>query len=131
MQRVVLDSNVIISAILFGGSPADIFERIISRKIVGVSSHVLMEELERVFRKKFSYSDEALTLIQKKLLRAFILVVPKEKISVLKDEPDNRVLEAAVEGRCDAIVTGDKQFLDIKTFHGIAICSPREFLDTL
>lgn len=58
----------------------------------------------------------------------FKIVQPKVALDVVKDSPDNRVIEAAVEGRCSFIITGDKELLELKTFRKIKIVTVREFL---
>ena len=131
MHRVVLDTNVLISALLFGGVPRVLLDKILAVQVVAVTSPALTTELLGILQNKFNLSDAELIAMQQETLDTFTLVLPQETITVLKDEPDNRVLEAAIEGSCDAIVTGDKRFLELKTFRGIAIRSPREFLDTL
>lgn len=57
------------------------------------------------------------------------LVAPRIKLAVLKDEPDNRILERAVVSAADVIVTGDKAMLGLKKYLEIRILSLREFLD--
>ena len=131
MKRVVLDTNVIVSGILFGGVPERILESVYARAVAAVTSPALTEELLRTLRQKFSFGDEAFAVVQKKMSRAFTVVIPQEQLHVLADEADNRVLEAAVEGACELIVTGDKQFLDIGMFGDISIVSPRAFCELL
>jgi predicted nucleic acid-binding protein len=57
------------------------------------------------------------------------VIAPHEKIAVLGDEPDNRILECAVSGHADVIVTGDRAMLNLKKYTGIRILSLRQFLD--
>ncbi len=54
---------------------------------------------------------------------------PVKKIHILKDDPDNRVLECALHGKADAIVTGDKEVLKLKGFEGIRIMTLKEYLE--
>jgi predicted nucleic acid-binding protein len=57
------------------------------------------------------------------------LVIAREKLAVLDDEPDNRILECAVAGRADIIVTGDRAMLNLKKYSGTRILALRQFLD--
>ncbi len=58
------------------------------------------------------------------------MVSPKEKFDVIKkDKDDNKIIDAAVEGKVDYIVSSDKHLLDLKQFKGIKIVTPKEFLD--
>ena len=129
MRRVVLDTKVIVSGIVFGGVAEQILECVYARTVIAVTSPALIEELLRVLRQKFSFGGETLAVIQKRMSRTFTIVVPRDRLRVLADEADNRVLEAAVEGTCEIIVTGDKKFLDLRLFRDIAILSPRAFYE--
>lgn len=127
-DRVVLDTNILISAILFGGKPRDVLSYIIKKEITGVASPVLLAELREVLIKKFKYPPRNLGFIEKKVRDNFIVVNPAIEIHVLKDEDDNRILEAAVTGDCQYIITGDKGFLIKKKYKKIHILTPHQFL---
>lgn len=127
-RRVVLDTNVLISSLLFGGIPRQIFERCLNREFIGVTSNILLSELTDVLIKKFDFDTGVTAKIRQKLLKKFLLVFPKVHINVLKDQPDNRVLEAAVAGKCENIITGDKELLALKQYKGITILTPAEFV---
>lgn len=131
MHRVVLDTNVLVSALLFGGAPRAVLDRILTRQIAAVISPAITEELVGVLRVKFNLTNVELIALQQEVFDVFALMVTHETINVLKDEPDNRILEAAVEGECDSIITGDRQFLALKIFRGMPIRSLRQFIDTI
>ena len=131
MHKVVLDTSVLVSSLLFGGVPRGVLDKILTGQVASGTSPALIEELLGILRTKFHLSDVELVAMQQGVLDTFTLVMPQKTITVLKDKPDNRVLEVAIEGNCGVIITGDKQFLELKTFRGIAICSPRQFLDKL
>ncbi len=57
------------------------------------------------------------------------IVATTQRLQLLRDDPDNRILECAVAGRADLIVTGDRQMLDLREFEGIRIVSLRSYLD--
>ena len=66
------------------------------------------------------------------VLEKSILVIPKRKVNVVKDDPDdNKFIEAALEGKADYIVTQDRHLLNIKEFEGIKMVTPKEFLRIL
>lgn len=128
MLRVVLDTNVIISAILFGGKPREILSLVGKKNIISVTSAPLIAELLDVLVKKFRFPVAKIRLVEKKIKKLSVLVYPKEHIDRLDDEPDNRVLEAAVEGKCDVIVTGDRELLHLSIYRDIRIVTPEQFL---
>lgn len=129
--KVVLDTNVIISAIGFGGKPRIILELVLTKNIQAISSNVLLAELEDVIYKKFPLLASEFEIINKQLRKNFKIVKPKKSIHILKDEPDNRVLEAAQEGKCQYIITGDKELLNLDSFERIRIITADEFLNIL
>mgnify|MGYP001595133957 FL=1 len=126
--RVLLDTNILISAFQFGGTPFYVFEYILSKRVVGITSEELLAELLGVFQRKFQLDRDTLTLITKKVRRAIRMVAPTVSLDVLNDVDDNRVLEATITGHCDYIVTGDTDLLNLKQFRGIAVVTPAEFL---
>ena len=71
---------------------------------------------------------EDFSSLSKQIKKSFKIVRPKETINVLKDTEDNRVLEAAIEGNCDYIITGDKEVLNLGSFRGIKIITAEKFL---
>ncbi len=126
--RVVLDTNVIISAIGYGGKPAKVFLLALEEKIQGVTSEVLLAEVREILIKKLSLSFSDLELTISEIEDKFEVVAPHETLHILRDEDDNRVLEAAREGNCDFIVTGDQDLLDLGKYKKIKILTSEEFL---
>lgn len=129
--KVVLDTNVLISSIIFGGKPKQVVKLVLEKQIQGVTSKVLLAELSEVLTKKFHFDQAKINLLEKKIKKAFILTQPSETINILKDEPDNRVLEAAAESDCDYIVTGDTELLTLGNFNGIEIVTTAKFLEEI
>jgi putative PIN family toxin of toxin-antitoxin system len=131
--RVVLDTNITVSGLFFGGIPLKIVKAGISKEFTWVISEPLIKELERVLSsKKFGLQKNEISVLLKPILRVVEVVVPQNTIDMIKDCPgDNRVLECALEGRCKAIVTGDrKHLLALGKIKGCSIVSPKEFLET-
>lgn len=126
--KVVLDTNILISAIGFGGKPREIFLLVLSKKIIAVSSSIMLAELEEVVSKKFPRLEYDFHRVSRRINRRFKIVRPRVSLNVLRDEDDNRVLEAAKEGKCDYIITGDKELLKLKSFKNISIITVEQFL---
>ena len=126
-MRILLDTNILISALLFGGKPRRILQSIINKQYVAVTSPILLSELADVLRKKFDYSKQAVEAVDMQIRKQFDLVVPRKTINILADIPDNRVLEAAVEGECEVIITGDAELLALKSYRTIHIITPDTF----
>lgn len=126
--KVVLDTNVLISAIGFGGKPRVVLLLAIEGEIKGIISRVLLAELHEVISKKFPKLEPQLLIIEEQIKEKFTIVQPKKSVNISRDEDDNRVLEAALEGRCEYIITGDEDLLNLSKFKNIKIITPNEFL---
>ncbi len=126
--KVVLDTNLLISALVFGGKPQQVYNLVLEKQIIGIISSILLAELTEVLTKKFNFELIRVEQLEKTIKKHFKIVYPNKIINIVKDEDDNRMLEAAAEGKCNYIVTGDKDLLTLKTFHQIKILTPNDFL---
>ncbi len=106
---------------MFGGNPRTILFKVIRKDIKAVISDILTTELLDTLIKKFSIKNTDLLLIKSQIKDNFILVYPTNEINICRDVDDNRVLEAAVEGKCKWIITGDKDLLDLKRYKNIKL----------
>lgn len=132
MLRVVLDTNIIISALNFGGTPAMVMNLAVSGEIQNITSQTILDEVEGVLVRKFLWENAPARNVCSWLIFFSELVSPKERISVIDYQPDNRILECAVEGRAKLIISGDKKhLLKLKEYQGILILSPNQFLKLL
>ena len=126
---MVLDTNVVISALLFGGLPRVLVELALEGVIELATSPALEEELARVLRRKFPHHHEAIRETVTALHELAFSVTPRERLSLIRDDPDdNRVLECAVSAHADTIVSGDRHLLACGMVRGIPVLSPRAFL---
>lgn len=129
MIRVVFDTNILLSAILFGGNPEKLIRLAWERKIRLLVSPAILLELVKVLRDKFRRDDEEAKKAVQMIGSLTDLVKPKHRICMLNDDPDNRVLECAAEGKADWIVSGDSHLLALKEYRGIPIFKAVEFLN--
>ncbi|SRR5712691_488925 len=132
MTRVVADTNIYISALMFGGLPGMLLDLGLMQAIRLVLSPPLLDELQDKLLVKFGVLAYDAAAIRAKLESVGDLIQPAIVLDVVTDDPDdNRVLECAVAGRADYIVSGDRHLLNLKQHAGIAILTTREFLDGL
>lgn len=133
MIRAVVDTNVVISGLLFGGLPLRILEAAVTQRFIYVTSPVLEREARRILHDKFGLNAEDIQSLTGRLFQKAERVIPRHPIDVIKrHEPDNRVLECAVEGGCSLIVTGDRRdLLSLKRHQHVEIVTVREFLDRI
>ena len=129
-MRVVFDSNIVISALVFPGRSA---ERAMFRVIEGVDrlliSRPILDEVLAVLARKFARESEELARVAVVLTEIAELVTPVKAIHVLKDDPDNRVLECAAGGPAEVLVTGDRAMLDLRFYGKVRIVSLRSYLE--
>lgn len=137
-KRVVLDTNALISATFWKGNPGSIIEMAEQGEIDLVLSWAILEELENVlerpyFQEKFEGLQDSLEEVQQKLVQLSVgPIFPDAEFQVIERDPeDDMVLECAVDGDADVIVSGDSHLLDLGEFEGIEIVSPDEFLERM
>jgi len=127
--KVVFDTNILVSALVFpGGRGEEALRRIVEEKDHLLISKAIIDELLGVLARKFSRDREELAHIAVYLSDLAITVGPRRPLRVLKDPPDNRILECALTGRAEAIITGDKALLDLCLYRGVRIVALREYL---
>jgi uncharacterized protein len=128
--RVVFDTNILVSALVFPGGRGDAaLQRIIEEQDELVLSKPILDELLGILARKFSRDAEELARVAVLLSEVATIVSPRRRLRVVKDEPDNRVLECALTGRAQAIVTGDRALLALRNFRGVRLLSLRDYLD--
>ncbi len=127
-MKIVLDTNVLIAALIARGVCHELLEHCILRHTQFTSEFILEETQEKLVE-KFGYSAEPAAEAVGVLRSRMKVVTPsKLKSPVCRDPDDDNILAAAVSGNCDCIITGDKDLLVLKRFEGIDIFSPRDFL---
>lgn len=129
-MRLVFDTNVYVSAFLVPGSKSDLAFRLASRGVfeLVVSPEIIAETGGKLAEPKFGFTETQLDQAERAILEAATLVEPEERLSVLEDEPDNRILECAVAAGAAAIVTGDKDLLALENHGSIGIMTVAELL---
>lgn len=129
-MRVVIDTNVYISALMFGGLPGSLLQLAFSKSFVTVISSLLLDELDEKLRLKFEISTKDAALIRAKLESIAEFVRPEMVLHVIEDDPDDdRVLECALAGEANYIVTGDRHLLKLGIYEGVTIITVRQFLE--
>ncbi len=129
-MRLVLDTNVIISALLFDGTPEKLVRGVLGGSHQLVLSPYIISETSRILRIKFKINPKSLELLEQ-LLAESEIVYFEPFLDVLSDKPDNRMLETAIKGTANYIITGDKPLLALKEYKRIQIIGIREYLKIL
>jgi len=127
--RAVLDTNVIVSGLGWPGPPAAILDAALDGRLVLVSSPPLLAELRRVLGyPKLAKVIEEGTRLADLIEASSVVVLPAHVFAVVADESDNRILEAAVQGAADYVVSGDAHLLGLGSFQGILVMAPAGFV---
>jgi uncharacterized protein len=133
MLRVVLDTNVMVSAIISDGKSRELLKKGITNRYSIITSDLILKELVTVLRRpKFKTSeDEAHRTILTLIKTADVVNVTSKLTAVKEDPKDDMIVETAVDGEADIIVTGDSHLLRLKTVNGIKIITVEEMLACL
>lgn len=131
--KVVFDTNVYLSAIVFGGNPRRCLELARKEEFTLFSSKAILLELAKILQNKFFWSHKETQEVIKGLAVFTKVILPKIKINFIKKDPkDNRILECLLTAGADYLVSGDKKhLLSLKKFKKTSIISAKQFLDIL
>ena len=133
MIRVVLDTNVFVSAIVSDGKSRELLKKGIARQYILVTSHSILKELVSVLRRpKFKISEDEVNRTIIALIRTADLVSVRTKIEAVEADPkDDMVIETAIDGDAQIIVSGDSHLIALKTFEEVKIVTVEEMLTFL
>lgn len=131
-KRVVIDSNVYISAFVFGGIPREILEAAEAGQYSLTTSEPIRTEVEEVLREKFKWPREKIQRAAQPLWDIAEFVRPERKLKIIKRDPsDNKILECAVASYAHFIVSGDDDLVSLNHYKNIEILNPKNFRDYL
>jgi uncharacterized protein len=124
--RVLLDTNILVSAVLFVGVPRRLLQRALRGEFDVVTSPHLMAEFEEVLA-RFELEAAVAAAVRSEYEQLARLVRPHQLPRATRDPDDNEVLAAAALGSADLIVTGDRDLLVLGQYEGCRIVTAREF----
>ena len=128
-MRIVLDTNIFISAILGGKLGIIIDEWKAGKFTLIITDSIAREYIEVINRPKFKIPRDEIIATTDYLLQTAEFVTPQENIQVVvADVTDNKFLEAAVAGRANSILSGDNHLLELESFREIPITTARDFI---
>jgi putative PIN family toxin of toxin-antitoxin system len=131
-MRIVVDTNVIASAIFFGGKPYQLLHYIMESRVDVVASKEIVDEYEEIvlrLKQKYPRIDTRIPL--QELLLKFEIIRVSSDIQASRDPDDNKFISCAVDGKCLYIVSGDDDLLSVGNYGDVEIVTVAEFLSRL
>lgn len=128
-MRIVIDTNVVASAIFFGGRPAALLRMVITRTLSAVATEEILDEYQETVNylmKKYSEKLDEFSLIP--VVSAMEIIPVSHNIHVCRDPDDDKFISCAVDGQCYYIVSGDKDLLTLGNYENIRILTVAEFM---
>jgi putative PIN family toxin of toxin-antitoxin system len=130
VRKAVFDTNIYISALITKGGRAEEAWLLAVEEMVEVyTSAAILTETAGKLREKFHWEDDWIKRAVRHIALVARVVKPVVRLAVLKDEPDNRILECARHAGAEVIVTGDRHLLSLESFEGIRITNLADFLE--
>ena len=134
-MRIVIDTNVIVSGVFFGGLPRKVLELWRSNSFELISSPDILEEYEdvlnRLVQKTKRADNQIVERFMKLVVQDCIVIHPKHDLKISRDPDDDKFVNCALSGGALYIVSGDSDLLDIEKVDGLDIITAREFVDIL
>ena len=131
-MRVVIDTNVVASAIFFGGKPKEVIDKLMINNIDAYASSEILEEYTETveyLKEKFPGKKPKIPLIEIEAKCNVIEV--RSKVDACRDPDDNKFIECALDSKCYYIVSGDKDLLTVEKYEDIEIVTVADFLKIL
>lgn len=128
-MRIVIDTNVVASAIFFGGRPAALLRMVITRTLSAVATEEIVDEYQETVNylmKKYSEKLDEFSLIP--VVSAMEIIPASHNIHVCRDPDDDKFISCAIDGQCYYIVSGDKDLLTLGNYENIRILTVAEFM---
>lgn len=132
-MRITIDTNILVSALGWNGAEASVVEMVLESKLeLYLSTEILSEFFRVVKYPKFRFTDSEIDGFIGRLLSNSVIVNPSQPVKVIIDDPaDNKILECALEGKSEFIISGDRHLLSLGEYEGIKILRAVDFLKVL
>jgi len=127
-MKITVDTNFLISSTQWDYSVGHkLLIKLIENNVEVYTTNEILEEFSKVLKRDFKYNDDETANIIEGILPFLILIDPKTKVNIVKDDPDdNKIIECALESDSEYIITYDNHLLKLKEYKGIRIIKPEE-----
>jgi len=129
-MKIIIDTNIVISGLFFGGYPRLIIESVVNNKIEAVASIEIIKEYKEVIyryknRTSFSLNDR----LTKVFFHCLNIIHTSTKLNVCRDKDDDKFIECAVDAHAHYVVSGDKDLLSLEEYEDITIITAKDFCE--
>lgn len=129
-MRIVIDTNVVASAVFFGGRPAELLRMVIRHEHLAVATDEIVDEYQATISYLLDkYSGKKMQLSIVPIFSAMEIIQATSKVDICRDPDDNKFISCAIDGHCYYVVSGDKDLLSLEQFSNIKIVTVAEFLE--
>ena len=129
-MRIVVDTNVIISGVFFGGAPRQILNAIVTSKVTACATAEIVDEYLEIMDEMLSRKQGSLNRnILSPLIHSLEMIEPRTQVELSRDPDDDKFLGCAKDAKALYIVSGDKDLLVLERFEDIEIITAREFYE--
>ena len=129
-MRIVIDTNIIASALFFGGKPYQLLRYVMESRVDVVASKEIVDEYEEIvlrLQRKYPAINSLIPL--QDIISKFEIIRVNSEIHISRDPADDKFISCALDGKCLYIVSGDSDLLDIESYEGIEILTVSDFLN--
>ncbi len=129
-MRIVIDTNIIASALFFGGKPYQLLRYVMESRVDAVASKEIVDEYEEIvlrLQRKYPAINSRIPL--QDIISKFEIIRVNSEIHISRDPADDKFISCALDGKCLYIVSGDSDLLDIESYEGIEILTVSDFLN--
>ena len=131
-MRIVVDTNVLASALFFGGKPGELLRLILSRSVSAVATQEILDEYQDTIDYLLEkYKGRELHFSAVPIYSAMEIIPAKTRVAVCRDSDDDKFISCAIDGQCYYVVSGDKDLLTLKKYRHVKIVTISEFLELL
>lgn len=132
MMRIVIDTNVVASAVFFGGRPEELLRKVLNHEVSAVATEEIVEEYQKTLNYLAGKCKGKKTVLSAvPIISAMEMISSCTKLNICRDPDDNKFISCALDGRCYYIVSGDKDLLTIREYSDVQIVTVAEFLEIL
>ena len=120
-MRIVIDTNVVVSGIFFGGKPAELLKLVLNHELSTVATQEILDEYQDTIDYLLEkYNGRKLNFSTTPIFSSMEIIKPSIRLKICRDPDDDKFISCAIDGKCLYIVSGDKDLLTLKQYQGFA-----------